>query len=68
MVPEGRKCPTVCRHCVICEIAGNDLPQPLSLRRKRLMHALSQLSLDFLKLCLHAVATRFPFDEEMTSP
>ena len=59
------ECRTVGRHCVVVEVAGNDLPQPFPLLRDRLMHAPSQLLLDLPKLRPHAVAPGLPLDEEL---
>ena len=28
---ERAECPTICRHCVVCKEAGDDLPQPFPL-------------------------------------
>jgi hypothetical protein len=42
--------PTVCRHRVVVKVSGDDLSQPFSLRRDRLMDASSQFLLDGAKL------------------
>src|SRR5258708_5754902 len=50
--------------CVVVEEAGDDLLQPFTLFRYRLMHPPSQLPRNLLDLRLHAVATGFPLEEE----
>ncbi len=39
MVPEHDQCTGIGRHCVVVEVAANDVPQPLSLFGDWLMHA-----------------------------
>src|SRR5712691_9595621 len=65
MMAECRQCPIVGRHCVVVEVAGDDLRQPFPLDRDRLMHAPPQLLLDLLELGPHAVAPGVPFDLEL---
>jgi len=48
-----------CRHRVIVEVAGDDLPQPSSLLGNRLMPAPPQSLFDGLQLCPHAVRRDF---------
>src|SRR6185437_12360871 len=67
MEAEGNKRATIGRHRVVVEVPRNDLLQPSSLFRDRLMHAQPQLPFDLLKLRPHAVATGFPLDEELAS-
>src|SRR5216684_5616436 len=50
--------------CVVVEEAGDDLLQPFTLFRYRLMHPPSQLPRNLLDLLLHADATGFPLEEE----
>jgi hypothetical protein len=52
VMPERCERPTICGHGIVGEVARNDSPQPVSLRRERLVHSLSQLRLDFLQLRL----------------
>ena len=66
LVPERRKRATVGRHGVVSKVAGDHLLEPFPLLGNRLMHALSQLLLDRLELCPHAVAPVLPFDQEAT--
>src|ERR1700738_4096960 len=64
MVPEHVQCPRIGRHCVIVEVAANDVPQPFSLKWDRLVHAPPHLRFDHLELCPHAVAPGFPLKLE----
>ncbi len=64
MVTEGHEGAAVGRHGVVVVVAADHLPQPSSLFRDWLMHAPSQLFLDFLKFRLHAVAPGLSFDEK----
>jgi hypothetical protein len=61
---ERGQCRTVCRHCVVVEVAGDDLLQPSSLLGNRLMHAPQQFLFDGLQLLPHAVPSGLPFDLE----
>jgi hypothetical protein len=45
---------------VVIEVADDDLLQPSSLLRNRLMHAPSQFLFDGLQLCLHAIPAGLP--------
>src|SRR6266436_9304566 len=61
----ARKAPSaVGWHCVVVEEAGDDLLQPFTLFRDRLMHPPSQFPCNILDLRLHAVATGPPLEEE----
>src|SRR6266498_3148295 len=64
MVPEHVQCPRIGRHCVIVEVAADDVPQPLSLFGNWLMHAPPHLLFDHLELRLHAVSPGLPLDLE----
>jgi hypothetical protein len=64
MVPEHAQCPTVGRHCVVVEVAVDDVPQPFPLCGDRLVHAPPHLLFDRLELRSHAVRSGFPFDLE----
>src|SRR6476620_4340554 len=68
MVPEHVQCPRIGRHCVIVEVAANDVPQPFSLKWDRLVHAPPHLRFDHLELRMHAVSPGFPFDLEFAMP
>src|SRR5882757_10664946 len=61
---ERAECPNVCGHCVIIEVAANDLPQPFALHGDGLVHAQSQLLLDHHKLCSHAVGPTLALQHE----
>src|SRR6266567_1831111 len=64
MMPEHIQCLTVGRHCVIVEVAADDVPQPLSLFGNWLMHAPPHLLFDHLELRPHAVRSGLPSDLE----
>src|SRR4051794_33545362 len=64
MMTEHDKCTSVCRHCVVVEVAADDPCQPLSLFGDRLMHAPPHLRFDHLELRLHAVSPGLPLDLE----
>src|ERR1700681_4091285 len=49
---------------MVVEVAGDDLPQPSSLLRNRLMHALSQFLFDGLQLCPNASPPGLPLHLE----
>src|SRR5262245_53746507 len=66
MVPEHGQCTGVGRHCVIAEVATNDVPQPFPLIREWLVHALPQLLFDHPQLRPHAVPPGLPLDQEVT--
>jgi hypothetical protein len=51
-------------HCMVREVASNDLPQPLALLGNWLVHPPPQLLLYLLDLCPHAVASGFPLEEK----
>src|SRR5712672_1793969 len=68
VVSECRNRGAVGRHRVVGEIPGNDLPEPFSCFRNRLVHLPSQSFLDFLELGPHAVTARLPLDLEITPP
>src|SRR6185312_59933 len=57
----------ICRHRVVVVVAADYLRQPLALNRDWLMHAPPQLLLDGLQLHPHAVAARFPFNQEFAA-
>jgi hypothetical protein len=63
-VAERRKGPTVGLHRIICEIAGEDLLQPISLLGNRLMPPLSHLGLHLFELGQQAVTPGFPFEQK----
>jgi hypothetical protein len=50
MVTEGPERRPIGRHCVVLEETGNNLPEPFRLFAYGLMHAPSQLLLDFREL------------------
>src|SRR5215831_11126737 len=64
MVPEHGQCTGVGRHCVIAEVATNDVPQPFPLIGEGLVHALPQLLFDHPQLRPHAISPGLPFDLE----
>src|SRR5215813_14272271 len=64
MVPEHGQCTGVGRHCVIAEVATNDVPQPFPLIGEWLVHALPQLLFDHPQLRPHAISPGLPFDLE----
>src|SRR6266542_6252617 len=64
MVPEHGQCPGIGRHCVVVEVAVDDIPQPLSLNGDRLVHAPPHLLFDHPQLRPHAVSPGLPFDLE----
>src|SRR5207245_3411873 len=68
MVPEHVQCSRIGRHCVVVEVAADDVPQPLPLFGDWLLHAPPHLRFDHLELCLHAVPPGFPFDLEFALP
>jgi hypothetical protein len=49
----------------VCEVAGDDLPQPLALVGDWLVHPLPQFLLYLLELGSHAVAAGFPLEKEV---
>jgi hypothetical protein len=59
VVAERVKRATICRHRMIREEAGYDLPQPFPLFGDRLMHSPSHLLLDLLERRPHAIDTGF---------
>src|SRR5712691_9343490 len=64
LVSERHERPEVRRHCVVVEVAGDDLPQPFPLLGDRLMHAPPHLLFYRPELCSHAVPPGLPFDQE----
>src|SRR6516225_3835089 len=64
MVPEHGQCTGVGWHCVIAEVATNDVPQPFPLIGEWLVHALPQLLFDHPQLRPHAISPGLPFDLE----
>src|SRR6266436_4109245 len=68
VVSECRNRGAIGRHRVVGEIPGNDLPEPFSCFRNRLVHLPSQSFLDFLELGPCAVTARLPLDLEITPP
>src|SRR5262245_2222960 len=68
VMPEYLQCSVIGRHCVIVEVAADDLPQPFPLNRDRLVHALAHLLFDHLELRPHAVRPGLPFDLEFARP
>src|SRR6266436_6533037 len=67
MESECPECTEVCRHCVVAEEAGDDLPQPSPLCWDWLVHSPPQLRFDLFELILHAVASGLPLDEEVSA-
>src|SRR6516225_8638767 len=65
MVPEHGQCTGVGWHCVIAEVATNDVPQPFPLIGEWLVHALPQLLFDHPQLRPHAISPGLPFDLEV---
>jgi hypothetical protein len=65
VMAEGSDRCRVGRHGVIGKIASDNLRQPAPLLGDRLMHPLSHLLLDLLKLAPHAVTPGFPHEEEL---
>src|SRR5690242_7100892 len=66
MVAERCECLTVGRHCVVGEVAGDDLLQPFPLLGDRLLHPPLELLLDLLELRPLAIPAGFPVDQEMS--
>src|ERR1700732_2734233 len=66
MVPEHMQCMSIGWHCMIVEVAVDDVAQPFSLNRDRLVHAPPHLLFDHLELRSHAIRPGFPFDLEFT--
>jgi hypothetical protein len=64
MFTKSRERLQVRRHCVVCKEAADDFPEPFSLFGNWLMPPRSQLLLDLLELCSHAVAPGFPLEKE----
>src|SRR6516165_3450685 len=58
------QCTGVGWHCVIAEVATNDVPQPFPLIGEWLVHALPQLLFDHPQLRPHAISPGLPFDLE----
>lgn len=67
MESEGHERATIGRHCMVHKEAGDNLPQPFPLFGDCLMHAPAQLVPDLAELGSHAVASGFPFDQEVAS-
>src|SRR5262249_36624053 len=66
VMPERRERPAICGYRIVSEMACNDLPQPVALIWDSLVHSQPQLRLDFLELCLHAVAPGLPLKLEVS--
>src|SRR5207302_10825627 len=65
-VAECAQCANVGRHCVVVEVAFDDMAQPLTYVGKWQVHAPSQLLADCLQLRPHAVRPGLPLDQEAT--
>jgi hypothetical protein len=50
---------------MVCEVASDDLPQPLALVGDWLVHPLPQFLLYLLELGSHAVTAGFPLEKEV---
>ena len=59
------ECRPVCRDGMVGKVAFDNLPQPLTLFRDRLVHASPQFLLDFFELCPQSFALGFPPDDEL---
>src|SRR5271155_1409743 len=68
MVVERHERAEITRHGVVGEVAGDDLPKPSTLLRNGEVHLSSQRVFDFSQLCLRAITTGFPLDEEFSLP
>ena len=66
VVPEHMQCMGIGRHCVVVEVAVDDVPQPFPLCGDRLVHAPPHFLFDHLELRSHAVRPGLPFDLEFT--
>ena len=65
MVPEHIQCLSVGRHCMVVEVAADDLPQPFPLFGDRPVHPPSQCLLDLPQLRPHAIPSGLPLDLEL---
>src|SRR6516162_2842441 len=66
MVPEHVQCTGIGWHCVVVEVAVDDVPQPFPLLGDRLVHAPPHLLFDHRELRSHAVPPGLPFDLEFS--
>ena len=66
MVPEHMQCTSIGWHCVVVEVAVDDVPQPFPLCGDRLVHAPPHFLFDHLELRSHAVPSGLPFDLEFS--
>ncbi len=66
MVPEHMQCASIGWHCVVVEVAVDDVPQPFPLSGDRLVHAPPHFLFDHLELRSHAVPSGLPFDLEFS--
>ena len=64
MLTERAERLNIVRYGVVSKIPSDDLPQPLPLLGKMVVHAQSQLFLDFLELGLHAIPPGLPLNLE----
>ena len=63
---ECAQCSPVRWHCVVLEVARNDLSQPFPLLGDWLVHSPPQFPSNLAEFSLHAVATGSPFQEELS--
>src|SRR5215471_9910776 len=68
VIAEGAQRRAIGRHGVVGEEPSDDLLQPAPLFGDRLMHPPSQLFLNFLELCAHAVWPGLPLELELALP
>src|SRR6516165_1053133 len=66
LVPEHVQCTGIGWHCVVVEVAVDDVPQPFPLLGDRLVHAPPHLLFDHRELRSHAVPPGLPFDLEFS--
>ena len=64
VVPKRPQASEVGGHGVVPKVATDDLPQPPSLVRNRIVHACSQRFLDGLELGPHAIAAGLAYQQE----
>jgi hypothetical protein len=67
LVSKGIQRSPVCWHCVVPEVARDNLLQPSRLLGDWLMHSPSQLPSDLFEFRLHAIASGPPLEEEFPS-
>src|SRR5436305_11563767 len=60
------QCTSIGWHCVVVEVAVDDVPQPFPLSGDRLVHAPPHFLFDHLELRSHAVPSGLPFDLEFS--